>query len=96
MVLTIVILLLLCLIAYLLLMPMELCIDSYRNRYFLRLGFLAKASLEKDPLEILRLHLKVLFLHFYWRPSDLRALGKGGKTRKDKPKKRGRPKKNKK
>ena len=61
---------------YLLLMPLELCVDSYRDRYYLRLGFLARLSLEKDPMELLRLHLKVLFMDFFWRPSDLSSWGK--------------------
>jgi len=62
--------------AYLLLMPLELCVDSYRDRYYLRIGFLARLSLEKDPMELLRLHLKVLFMDFFWRPSDLSSRGK--------------------
>ena len=57
-----VLIILLGLLTYLLLMPLELCVDSYRDRYYLRMGFLAKASIEKDPVEVLRLHLKVLFL----------------------------------
>lgn len=68
--------LLLAFFAYLLLIPLELCVDSYRDRYYLRIGFLARFSLEKDPMELLRLHLKVLFLDFFWRPSDLSSRGK--------------------
>lgn len=64
------------LLAYLLLMPLELCLDSYQDRYSLRMGGLARASLEKDPMELIRLHLKVGFLHFYWRPSDLQRFKK--------------------
>ena len=67
---------------YLLLMPLELCIDSYRERYFLRMGVLAHIGLEKDPAELIRLHLKVLFLNFYWRPSDI---GSRGRSKKKKP-----------
>ena len=63
-------------LAYLLIMPLELCLDSYQNRYYLRVGGLARASLEKDPAELIRLRLKVLFLNFYWRPSDLRRMKK--------------------
>jgi hypothetical protein len=59
------------LLAYLLLMPLELCLDSYRQRYYLRLGSLARISVEKDPVALLRLHLRVLFMNFFWRPSDL-------------------------
>lgn len=66
-------------LTYLLLMPLELCIDSYRERYFLRMGVLARLGVEKDPAELIRLHLKVLFLNFYWRPSDIRSWGRRGK-----------------
>lgn len=66
-------------LTYLLLMPLELCIDSYRERYFLRMGVLARLGVEKDPAELIRLHLKVLFLNFYWRPSDIRSWGRPGK-----------------
>lgn len=76
MVLTVLGILLVVFFAYLLLMPMELCIDSYRGRYYLQMGFLARLSVEKDPMELLRLHLKVLFLNFFWRPSDLSTPGR--------------------
>jgi hypothetical protein len=64
-------------------MPLELYLDSYQERYYLRMGILARASVEKDPVELLRLHLKVLFMNFYWRPSDLKtARKKPAKTKK--------------
>lgn len=75
MVLTATLLLLAGFLGYVLLMPLELVIDSCTGRYYVRMGFLARLSLEKDPLELLRLHLSVLFLNFYWRPSDVRAWG---------------------
>lgn len=77
---------LLCLLGYLLWMPLELYLDSSRERYYLRIGTLAKASVEKDPAEILKLHLKVLFLNFYWRPSDLGSFLR--KNKRLKPKKK--------
>ncbi len=83
MILSILLILLLGLLIYLLLMPLELYLDSYQERYYLRMGILARASVEKDPLELLRLHLKVLFMNFYWRPSDLKtARKKPAKTKK--------------
>ena len=83
MILSILLILLLGLLIYLLLMPLELYLDSYQGRYYLRMGILARASIEKDPVELLRLHLKVLFMNFYWRPSDLRtARKKPAKTKK--------------
>lgn len=57
-------------LTYLLVMPLELCLDSYRGTFFLRLGVLARLGVEKDPVDFMRLHLKVLFLHFYWRPAE--------------------------
>ena len=78
-------LLLLALFTYLLLMPLELCVDSYRSRYYLRIGSLARISVEKDPMELLRLQLKVLFMDFLWRPSDLSSWG----TPKKKPARKG-------
>jgi len=73
---------------YLLLMPLELCLDSYRGRYYLRMGFMARVSVEQDPMELLKLHLKVLFFDFFWRPSDIRSWGsrkkKSTKKNKDK------------
>ena len=76
MVLTMALLLLAAILIYVLLIPLELVIDSYTGRYYLRVGFLARLSLEKDPLELLRLHLQVLFLNFYWRPSEIQAWGR--------------------
>ena len=72
---------------YLLLMPLEFCVDTYRDRYYLKLGMLARASVEKDPLEILCLHLKVLYSDFYWRPSDIQSWGSRRKKKKDSVKK---------
>ena len=82
MVLTTVLVLLAGFLIYVLLMPLELVIDSYAGRYFLRVGFLARLCLEKDPLELLRFHLQVLFLNFYWRPSEIRAWGRQKKQSK--------------
>ena len=76
MVLAAVLLLLAAFLIYVLLMPLELVIDSYNGQYYLRVGFLSRLSLEKDPVELLRLHLQVFFLNFYWRPSEIRALGR--------------------
>jgi hypothetical protein len=82
MALTTILILLLALLIYGLLMPLELVIDSYAGQYYLRLGFLARLSLENDPLVLLRLHLKVLSLNFYWRPHEIRVLGRQKKQSK--------------
>lgn len=76
---------------YVLLMPLELVIDSYTGQYHLRVGFLARLSLEKDPAELLRLHLQVLFLNFYWRPSEIQAWGRQKKQSKVETKGRKKP-----
>lgn len=73
-------------LAYLLFMPLELCLDTYRDRYHLRIGVLGRAAVEKDAVEIFRIHLKVLFMDFYWRPSDLSALKSRTKKRTSRPK----------
>ena len=38
-------------LVYVLLMPLELCIDSYREKYYLRMGLLARISVEQDPVD---------------------------------------------
>ena len=58
------------LLAYLLWMPIELRIDSAKGLACLRLGILAKASLEPEPGQGVRLHLRAGFLDFYWGPAD--------------------------
>ena len=77
-------------LTYVLLMPLEVCIDSYTERYFLRMGVLARLGVEKDPVELIRLHLKVLFLNFYWLPSEISQWGRSKKKmpRKDKGRKK--------
>ncbi len=68
------------LVAYLLWMPLELRIDTASRLFYLRAGFLARASLEPEPEELVLLHLKAGFWHFYWRPSDLISGGGAKKT----------------
>jgi hypothetical protein len=92
MILTTTLVLLAGILTYLLLMPLEVCLDSFRERYFLRMGVLARLGVEKDPEELIRLHLKVLFLNFYWRPTDISSWSRTKKKTPPKykgPKKRG-------
>ncbi len=72
------------LILYLLFMPLELLADSAERLLSLRIGGLAKASVEEDPAEGIRLHLKALFMNFYWRPSDFRKRRASQKTKEKK------------
>ena len=60
-------------IIYLLIIPMVLCIDTTSNKYYVQLKGLAKASIEKHEKELLRINVKVAFLHFYFYP--LREIG---------------------
>ena len=73
-------LLLAVLLAYLLWMPLELRIDSSSRLFCLRAGVLARASLEPEPEQMLRLHLRAGFWHFYWRPTDFREGGRPKKA----------------
>lgn len=70
------------LVLYLLFMPLELLVDSAHRLLSLRVGGLAKASVEEDPEEGVRLHLRALFMNFYWRPSDFRKRREAPKPRK--------------
>jgi len=71
--LTILSILLVVLILYILFVPIVLCIDSTTNQYYVRAKGLAKASIENHDEELLRINLKVAFLHFYFFP--LRKIG---------------------
>ena len=73
MILTIFLILFLLFIIYLLTVPMVLCIDTTSNRYYVQLKGLVKASIEKHEKELLRINVKVAFLHFYFYP--LREIG---------------------
>ena len=70
------------LLAYLLWMPLELQVDSSQSLVCLKVGILARASLEPEPEHGIRLHLRAAFRDFYWGPSDFRkASGKKTKSR---------------
>lgn len=68
MVVTVVVVLLFLLLLGIMLVPLELCIDTTTNNYYLRIGAIAKASVEQDPKEIIRIRLKALFRNFYFYP----------------------------
>ena len=70
------------LLAYLLWMPLELQVDSAQSLVCLKVGILARASLEPDPEQGICLHVRAVFRDFYWRPADIRkASGKKSKGR---------------
>ena len=60
--------LILILIITLLWMPIELCIDTRSNQYYLRYGGLVKANVEGDEDEIIRLRLRVFWMQFKFYP----------------------------
>ena len=59
---------LLMLIILLLLTPVDLYLNSNTNNYYIQLRGLAKASIEKDPIEIARIKLHLFFMNFYFYP----------------------------
>lgn len=71
----VVIVLLSAVLAYLLWMPLELQVDSARSLFCLKVGILARASLEPEPEQGICLHLRAGFRDFYWGPADFRKAG---------------------
>ena len=55
-------------IIYLLFMPIILHIDTACEQYFLEIKGLVKATIEEDQLEVIKVHLKVLFFNFDFYP----------------------------
>lgn len=55
-------------VVYILLRPVVLYINTITNQYYLQLKGLAKASIEGDKEELVRVRLKVLFLNFSFYP----------------------------
>lgn len=80
------------LVAYLLWMPLELRVDTARGLYRVRLGVLARASLETEPEVGLRIHLRAGFWDFYWEPADFQKAGAKRKEGRKKGRKRKGPK----
>ena len=68
MVLAIILLFLILLIVGLLFIPLEIYINTNSNQYYAQLRGLAKASIEQDTEEILRIRLRVPFKDFFFYP----------------------------
>ena len=83
----ILVLLFLSLLIYLLLLPINIVIDSIDNQYFVSLGSLAKANVAKDDDYLLRIDLRTLFLRFKFYPLKKRAAKKKKKKRETEKKK---------
>ena len=77
--LTILLILFLLLILCFLFLPIVLFIDTSTSEYYIKLKGLAKASIETDSKELLRIKLKILFFNYYFFP-----LKKNSTTRKKK------------
>ena len=56
------------LILYILWTPIILFIDTNTNEYYIQLKGLAKASIEKDKVEFLKIKLTLFFFNFYFFP----------------------------
>lgn len=59
---------LLVILLYLLFVPLVLYIDTDNNAYYVQIRGLAKASIEGDKQELIRIRLDALFSHFYFYP----------------------------
>ena len=62
-----------------LLVKIDLMIDTNTNQYYIQLRGLLKVSIEKDPIEILRIKLHFIFINYYFYP--LRYIGKNKKNK---------------
>jgi len=85
MIVTILLGLLFLVLLYLLLVPIELCLNTIKNQYYLQIHCLAKASIEGHKEELLQIRLKVLFMNFYFFPLKLIGTPKTKKIEKSKP-----------
>ena len=76
------------LILGLLLVPIEIYIDTTSNQYFLQLKGLVRASLEGDTEEVIRIRLRAFFRDFYFYPLKKIGAAKPKKSKKRSVKKR--------
>ncbi|NAY91314.1 hypothetical protein GTQ34_05225 [Muricauda sp. JGD-17] len=81
-------LVILLLIVGLLLIPFEIYINTNSNQYYAQLRGLAKASIEQDKEEVLRIRLKVPFKNFFFYPLRKSSVSQQKKTVKKKVKKK--------
>ncbi|MCE2612172.1 hypothetical protein LVD13_04245 [Flavobacteriaceae bacterium D16] len=70
------------LIFYLLFVPLILVVDTDQRMFYFQMKGLAKASIETDQSELVRIRLDALFTHFYFYP--LRSIIKRDKKTKEK------------
>ena len=58
---------------YLLFMPLDLVVNTEKDEYFLRIGVLGRAGIEKDEDYLIRIRLRTLFTHFDYHPLKKRT-----------------------
>ncbi|WP_299441408.1 hypothetical protein [uncultured Aquimarina sp.] len=61
---------------YILLLPIVICLDTNTNEYYIQLKGLAKASIEEDKEEVIRIKLRMLFFNFHFFPLKKVGLGR--------------------
>ncbi|MBD1262882.1 hypothetical protein HZY62_19960 [Maribacter polysiphoniae] len=80
MTLLIVLILLTVFILFLLFMKVVLFIDTGTHEYFIQAKGLVKANIEPDREQLIRIHIKALFMDFYFHPLDRISSQKKEKT----------------
>jgi hypothetical protein len=73
MVFTIILILFIGLLLYLLFAPIIMVVDTRSDEYFLQLKGLLKASVLADEIDVLKIHLRILFFDFHFYPLRPRA-----------------------
>ena len=68
--------LLLALLIYLLILPINIVLDSVNKQFFVSLGALARADVKEDNEYLLRIDLRTLFMRFKFYPLKRRAVKK--------------------
>lgn len=64
-----------------LLIPINICVDTSQEQYYIQLRGLVKASIEGHREEILQIHFRTLFTNFYFYPLRKRTSPKLKKTK---------------
>lgn len=66
---------------YLLFMPLDLVVNTDENQYYVRIGVLGKAGIEKDEDYLVRIRLRTLFTYFDFHPLKKRSSKKKEKEK---------------
>lgn len=60
--------LVLCLLLYILFLPIDILIDTSKNEYCVKLGVLARAMIEGDDNYLFRIQVRTFFVRFFFYP----------------------------